>query len=66
MGNSWSDWARPKWLALNGLMLVAFLAYMAMALLASTLARSNGIAAGLAFLALVLIGGLGAIPRLAE
>lgn len=58
-----------KWgpfLALNGLMLVVFLVYMALALLASALARTNGTAVGLAFLALILVAGLGAIPRLAE
>jgi hypothetical protein len=48
------------------LMLVVFLVYMALALLASTLARTNGTAVGLAFLALILVAGLGAIPRLAE
>ena len=37
-------------------MLVVFLVYMALALLASTLARSNGVAVGLAFVALVLVG----------
>ncbi len=53
-------------LALNGLMLVVFLVYMAMAVLASTLARTNGTAVGLAFLALVLIGGVGALPSIGE
>jgi ABC-2 type transport system permease protein len=53
-------------LALNGLMLVVFLVYMALALLASTLARSNGMAVGLAFLALVLIAGVGALPSIGE
>ena len=41
-------------LALNGLMLVVFLVYMALALLASTIARTNGVAVGLAFVALIL------------
>lgn len=57
-----------KWgpfLALNGLMLAVFLVYMALAIFASTLARTNGVAVGLAFLALVLVAGLGAFPRLA-
>ena len=53
-------------LALNGLMLVVFLVYMALALLASTIARSNGMAVGLAFVALILIGGLGAVPTIGE
>lgn len=54
------------YLALNGLMLVVFLVYMALALLASTLARSNGTAVALAFGALVLVGGIGSLPRLSE
>ncbi len=53
-------------LALNGLMLVVFLVYMALALLASTIARSNGTAVGLAVMALVLIGGIGALPSIGE
>jgi ABC-2 type transport system permease protein len=53
-------------LALNGLMLVVFLVYMALALLASTLARSNGVAVGLAFLALIFLGGIGALPTIGE
>jgi ABC-2 type transport system permease protein len=53
-------------LVLNGLMLVVFLVYMAMSLLASTLARTNGTAVGLAFLALVLLGGIGALPRIGD
>jgi ABC-2 type transport system permease protein len=53
-------------LALNGLMLAAFLVYMAMAVLASTLARTNGMAVGLAVAALFLLGGLGALPSIGE
>jgi ABC-2 type transport system permease protein len=53
-------------LALNGLMLVVFLVYMALSLLASTIARTAGTAVGLAFLALVIIGGIGALPRIGE
>jgi ABC-2 type transport system permease protein len=53
-------------LALNGLMLVVFLVYVALALLASTLARSNGMAVGLAFLALIIIGAFGALPSIGE
>jgi ABC-2 type transport system permease protein len=53
-------------LALNGLMLVVFLVYMALALLASTLARTNGVAVGLAFVALILLGGIGALPTIGE
>ena len=53
-------------LALNGLMLVVFLVYMALALLASTIARTNGVAVGLAFVALLLISGIGALPSIGE
>jgi ABC-2 type transport system permease protein len=53
-------------LILNGLMLVVFLVYMALALLSSTLARSQGVAVGLAFVALILIGGIGALPSIGE
>jgi ABC-2 type transport system permease protein len=53
-------------LALNGLMLVVFLVYMALALLASTLSRSNGVAVGLAFMSLILLVGIGALPTLGE
>ena len=53
-------------LALNGLMLVVFLVYMALALLASTLARTNGMAVGLAVAALILISGIGALPTIGE
>lgn len=53
-------------LALNGLMLLAFLVYVAATLLCSTLARSQGAAAGLAFAVLILLGGVGALPRLRE
>jgi ABC-2 type transport system permease protein len=58
------DW-RP-FLALNGLMLVVFLDYIAITLLCSTLARSQAAAAGLAFGGLVLLGGLGALPRIGD
>jgi len=58
------DWA--PFLALNGLMLVVFLVYIAMTLLCSTLARNQAAAAGLAFGGLVLLGGLGALPRIGD
>jgi hypothetical protein len=48
------------------LMLVVFLVYMALALLASRLAHSNGVAVGLAFLALIFLGGIGALPTIGE
>jgi ABC-2 type transport system permease protein len=53
-------------LAMNGLMLVVFLVYMALALLASTIARTNGVAVGLAFVALLILGGIGALPSIGE
>ncbi len=54
------------YLALNGLMLVVFLVYIAVTLFCSTLARTQGAAAGLSFAGLVLIAGLGSVPRLNE
>ena len=53
-------------LALNGLMLVVFLVYMALSLLGSTIARSQGMAVGLAFVALILVGGIGALPSIGD
>lgn len=53
-------------LALNGLMLVIFLVYMALSLLCSTLARSQGIAVGLAFLVLIIIGLGGSLPTIGD
>lgn len=53
-------------LALNGLMLIIFLVYMALSLLGSTLAHSQGIAVGLAFLALIVIGGIGSLPSIGD
>ena len=53
-------------LALNGLMLVGFLVYMALALLSSTIARTNGMAVGLAFVALIAVSAIGAFPTTGE
>ena len=53
-------------LALNGLMLVVFLVYVALALFCSTLARTQAASAGLAFAGLVLVGGVGSLPRIGE
>lgn len=58
--------AGGPFLALNGLMLLAFLVYAAATLLCSTLARNQGTAAGLAFAVLFLLGGVGSLPRLRE
>lgn len=52
------------WLALNALMLLVFLVYIAVAVLCSTLARTQGAAAGLALGALIVVGGIGALPRI--
>jgi ABC-2 type transport system permease protein len=54
------------YLALNGLMLLVFLVYIAVTILCSTIARSQGAAAGLAFAALILIAGIGSLPRIDE
>jgi ABC-2 type transport system permease protein len=53
-------------LALNGLMLIVFLVYIAVTLLCSTLVRTQGAAAGLSFAALVLVAGIGSLPRINE
>ncbi|MGC8873280.1 MAG: ABC transporter permease [Chloroflexia bacterium] len=54
------------WIALNALLFLFLLVYVAVTLLCSTLARSTLIAGGLAFGAVVLLGGLAAIPRLGD
>jgi ABC-2 type transport system permease protein len=51
--------------ALNGLVLVYLLSYVSITLLASTIARSQVAAAGMAFGALILFSLLGAIPSAA-
>jgi ABC-2 type transport system permease protein len=53
-------------LVLNGLMLIIFLVYMALSLLGSTLARSQGIAVGLAFVTLIVVGGIGSLPSIGD
>ena len=55
-----------SFLALNGLMLLVFLVYVAVSIFCSTLANSQGAAAGLAFGALIIIAGVGALPRISE
>lgn len=50
-------------LALNGLMLVVFLVYIAITLLCSTVTHNQGAAAGMAFGVLVILGVLGSLPR---
>jgi ABC-2 type transport system permease protein len=56
----------PRWLALNGLMLLFLLVYIALTLLCSTLSRSQVLAGGLAFGLVVLLGLVGAIPRVGD
>lgn len=56
----------PAWLALNGLMLLFVLVYVALTLLCSTLSRSQALAGGLAFGLVILLGGIGAIPQVGE
>ena len=51
-------------LALNGLILLVFLVYVAVTLLCSTLVRTQGAAAGLSFAAMVIIAGVGSLPRI--
>jgi ABC-2 type transport system permease protein len=54
------------WLALNGLMLLDKLVYIAITLLFSTLFRSQAAAAGVGFGVIVLFTLLGSFPRMAE
>jgi len=54
------------WLALNGLLLVFILVYVALTLLCSTLTESQVVSGGLAFVVIVVLSGLGAVPRLGE
>jgi ABC-2 type transport system permease protein len=53
-------------LAMNSLMLIVFLAYVAVTLFFSTLARTQGAAAGLAFAGLIFLAGVGSLPRIGE
>lgn len=54
------------WLALNGLLLIFMLVYVALTLFCSTLTESQVVAGGLAFGALILLSVLGALPRIGE
>ena len=54
------------WLALNGLLLVFILVYVALTLLCSTLTRSQVVSGGLAAAFVVVLSGLGAVPGLGE
>jgi ABC-2 type transport system permease protein len=54
------------WLALNGLLLLMMLVYVAATLLFSTLTHSQVVAGGLGFAFLIVLTGVGAIPRVGE
>ncbi|OIO92903.1 MAG: hypothetical protein AUK03_09075 [Anaerolineae bacterium CG2_30_64_16] len=54
------------WLALNGLLLLFILVYVAVTLLCSTIARSPVVAAGLAVALVALLGAVGALPGVGE
>jgi ABC-2 type transport system permease protein len=56
----------PAWLALNGLLLLFILVYVALTLLCSTLSQSQVVSGALAFGFLVILSALGAVPRLGE
>jgi ABC-2 type transport system permease protein len=56
----------PAWAALNGLLLVFLLVYVALTLMCSTLTESQVVSGGLAFGLIVVLSGLGALPRLGK
>jgi len=56
----------PAWLAMNGLLLVCLLVYLALTLLCSALTRSQVVAAGLAFGALILLAIVSALPKVGD
>jgi ABC-2 type transport system permease protein len=55
-----------KWLALNGLLLLYALVYIALTLLCSTMTRSQVAAGGLAVALLIVMGIVGVIPAVGE
>jgi len=56
----------PRWLGLNGLLLLFLLVYVALTLLCSTVSHSQVVAGGLAFGLVILLAGIGAIPSMGE
>jgi ABC-2 type transport system permease protein len=54
------------WLALNAFLLLTVLVYVALTLLCSTLTSSQVVAAGLAFGLLIVVNGVGAIPKVGD
>jgi ABC-2 type transport system permease protein len=55
-----------SWLALNGLLLLSTLLYVALTLLCSTLSRSQAAAGGLSFGLVMVLAVLGSAPKLGE
>jgi ABC-2 type transport system permease protein len=56
----------PSWLALNGLMLLFLLVFVALTLFCSTLTSSQVVGGGLAFGLLIVLIAVGALPRVGE
>jgi ABC-2 type transport system permease protein len=56
----------PSWLALNGLLLLFMLVYVALTLFCSTLTRSQVVGGGLAFGLLMVLSVAGALPKVGE
>ncbi len=54
------------WLVLNGLLLLNLLVYVALTLFCSTLTRSQVVGGGLAFVLLMILTAIGAVPRVGE
>lgn len=54
------------WLALNGLLLVSVLVYVALALFCSTLTGSQVVSGGLSFGLWIVVSAIGALPRVGE
>ncbi len=54
------------WLALNGLLLLFVLVYVALTLLCSTVSRSQVAAGGLAFVWLIVLSLMGSLPKVGE
>jgi ABC-2 type transport system permease protein len=54
------------WLALNGLMLLFVLVYVALTLFCSTLSKSQVVGGGLAFGLLIVLSAAGALPKVGE
>ncbi len=55
-----------SWLALNGLLLLFLLVYVALTLFCSTVGKSLVVAGGLAFGMMIILTGFGALPKVGE